>query len=125
MKHIENNQGVTLLVLVITVVVLLIVGGVSVYSIVGQGKALEEAQAEQNTQKMFTFKQEVQMDLLEIMDAIDNYAVSPTDPKLISRFQYRGYTTTSNPDQTLTVTKDSMEAIIDIDLTVSVVGLDI
>jgi len=122
--HVQDS-GVSLIVLIITVVVLLIIAGVTIYSIAGEGGLMNQAQSEQHLQKILTFKQEVQMDIAEITNAIGAVNISPTDSRLVDRLQYRGYTATPNGDGTLSLIKGDMEGQINEDLTVSVVGYDI
>ena len=125
MKYVKNDKGITLMLLIITVVVMLIIAGVSIYSVVGQGQAMDKAKQEQSIQKFLTFKQAVEMDLAEILNVIGDANISPTDDRVINRFNYRGYTTTKNTDGTLSVKKDGMEAKINANLEVGVVGYDI
>jgi len=121
----KNDKGITLIALVLTVIVMLILAGVSMYSIAGQGRLMDDTKKQQSTQKFLTFKQEVQMNLAEILDVIGDANISPTDDRVINRFNYRGYTTTKNTDGTLSVKKDGMEAKINANLEVGVVGYDI
>lgn len=123
----KNNKGITLITLVITVIVMLILASVSVYSVVGKGKLSDLTQTQQNKQKLLTFKQQVQSDLLQMMNVV-GANVSPTDASVVKWFEYpdRGYTSVSeSTDGTLNLEKDGMQAKINGDFTVSVVGYDI
>ncbi|MCL2860151.1 MAG: hypothetical protein FWF46_06310 [Oscillospiraceae bacterium] len=118
----KNNRGITLIVLIITVIVMLILAGVSIYSVVGQGKLSDLTQTEQNNQKLLTFKQEVQTDLLQTIDIVG----TDTNKVFNSLENNSKYSATPNTNAgTLTLTKDGCTAIINNDLTVSVVGYDI
>lgn len=73
-KIVRKDSGITLIALVITIIVLLILAGVSINAVIGDGGILRQAQKSSTTQRLATYSEEFQMKRAD--EDIESYAES-------------------------------------------------
>ena len=101
-KVYSNQKGITLVALVVTIVVLLILAGVSVNALFGNGGIIKKAQEAQNTMDKAT--QNDLEGINELSNLIDNQVNGTTgeDDTSTSELPSTSYTTPYYPDETFT-----------------------
>lgn len=78
----KNEKGITLIALVISIIVLLILAGVSINAVIGDGGILRQAQKGATTQRLATYSEEFQMKRAD--EEIENYStmLSPSNSEI-------------------------------------------
>jgi len=66
MKTLKNQKGITLVALVITIIVLLILAGVALSLVVGEGGILTRASSSSETQKAATVREQVELSIANL-----------------------------------------------------------
>lgn len=74
-KKLKNNKGITLVALVVTIIVLIILAGVSINLILGENGIITKAQEAKQLQEQAKSSEEVEMQ--ELMDQIDTIILEP------------------------------------------------
>ena len=112
-KKFDRNKGITLIALVITIIVLLILAGVSIATLTGSnGLITRTNQAKEETEKAGA-KEKVQM---EAAGSFDNYGKFNMDKLKENLKDNLGLTDDDikdNPDGSITVTIDGYEVTVD------------
>lgn len=68
----SNNKGITLIALVISIIVMLILAGVSINAVVGEDGILSKAQKSSITTRLATYKEELELNLVEEYEDANN-----------------------------------------------------
>ena len=106
----QDNKGITLITLVITVVVLTILAGVSINAVVGDDGIIAKARENANTTKETSTKEAVNRLVLE-------YQLAKTDESLEdflkAKVPGKIDKVTNNGDGTLTIEKDEVKITVD------------
>ena len=87
-----NNKGITLIALVITIIVLLILAGVSIAMLTGQNGILTQAQNSKETNKYATAEEKVKLSVMAGRDQKGNLIVD----KIKSEVSNQGGSTSGN-----------------------------
>ena len=106
----KNNKGITLVALVVTIIVLLILAGVSISMLTGQNGILKRATEAKNTTEVASEKEGIQMAITASQMASDNYTSIKKDglqSKLNSYFGKEKTTLEDNKDGSYTVTMNN------------------
>ena len=106
----SKNKGITLIALVITIIVLLILAGISIQMLTGDNSILKQAGRARDETKINGAKEYLQMLILEYEG--DRYTTSGNGT-LESFLRSKGVTVVDNGDGTLTATYDGYDFIID------------
>ena len=77
----KGEKGITLIALVISIIVLLILAGVSINAVIGDGGILRQAQKGATMQRLATYSEEFQMKRAD--EEIENYSTMYSQWKLI------------------------------------------
>ena len=110
MQKTIKNKGITLIALVITIIVLLILAGISIQMLTGDNSILKQAGRARDETKINGAKEYLQMLVLEYEG--DRYTTSGSGT-LESFLRSKGVTVVDNGDGTLTATYDGYDFIID------------
>ena len=113
-KNIENKQtGITLIALVITIIVLLILAGVSIAMITGNNGILTQAnQAKENT-KVATAKEKVQLEAAGSLDNTGVFSKEKFKENLKENLKLTDSDIVDNADGTMTVKIDGYDVTVD------------
>ena len=106
----KNNKGITLVALVVTIIVILILAGVSISMLTGQNGILKRATEANNTTEVASEKEGIQMAITASQMASDNYTSIKKDglqSKLNSYFGKEKTTLEDNKDGSYTVTMNN------------------
>ena len=110
-KESEKHKGITLIALVVTIIVLLILAGVSIQMLVGEGGILTNAREARDRTGEADAKEELDMYLMEY--AGNKNLGDTTDLKTF--LESKGYTVKEREDGKLEVGKDGYKFIVDPD----------
>ena len=109
-KALKRNKGITLIALVFTIIVLLILAGVSISMLTGQNGILKRATEAKNTTEVASEKEGIQMAVTTSQMASDNYTSIKKDglqSELNSYFGKEKTTLEDNKDGSYTVTMNN------------------
>ena len=109
-KALKRNKGITLIELVFTIIVLLILAGVSISMLTGQNGILKRATEAKNTTEVASEKEGIQMAVATSQMASDNYTSIKKDglqSELNSYFGKEKTTLEDNKDGSYTVTMNN------------------
>lgn len=135
----KNQKGITLIALVITIIVLLILAGVSIAMLTGQNGILTQATNSNKANLKAEADEAVKLAINTIMSnkaaADAGAAVSDTDPTTATAANIKSVIETNNPNATVTVKtagnedeeriityKASSTATLSVDVTISAAG---
>lgn len=116
----KQQKGVTLVALVITIIVLLILAGVSIAMLTGDNGILTKATESKTKNLVGEIKEQVSMALGEIMADQENPNVTAPEGSTVAaliatKMTKNGYTTSATDETTLSVTKEGKTYTVTID----------
>lgn len=122
----RKQEGITLIALVITIIVLLILAGVSIAMLTGENGILTKATTAKTQSIEAELKEQVSLALGEIIADQETTNIvataGETVPKMIAaKMTKNGYSTTAN-ESTLTVTKNNKTYTMTLDAKYAVTG---
>lgn len=120
----KNVKGITLIALVITIIIMLILAGVSLNVMFGENGLITRAKGAGLDWKKEEFREQVIADLGSALGSCyeeGNY--EPTLEDVAEKMEEMGYTVTDNENGTITVEKEAGTAIIDAEFNVTVEGV--
>ena len=105
----KRNRGITLIALVVTIIVLLILAGISIQMIAGEGGILQNAKEARDRTKEANAKEMVEMIAMESLDDNGNLDVE----KFKQKIEASGGSIVDETDTDITVEMDGYEVTID------------
>ena len=108
-QKLKRNKGITLIALVVTIIVLLILAGISIQMLVGEGGILTNAREARDKTGEADAKEELNMYLMEY--ALNKNLGDTTELKAF--LESKGYTVKDTEDGKLEVEKDGYKFIVD------------
>ena len=121
-KKLNRNKGITLIALVITIIVLLILAGVTIATLTGNNGIITRAnQAKEETTKAGA-KEKVQMEVAGSFDEYGKFNMDKLKENLKDNLGLQDSDIKDNPDGSITVTVDGYEVTVDSNGNVTVEG---
>lgn len=105
-----RNKGITLIALVITIIILLILAGISIATLTGENGVLTKANTAQIQTKEKSAKEKIEIAITSSIDEDGSFNVEDFEKEI----ENLGGTITEKTEETITVEMDDYEAVIDI-----------
>ncbi len=106
----KNDNGITLIALVITIIVLLILAGVAIATLTGENGILKKADTAKQQTEEKSAKEKIELAIASSMDKDGSFNVEDFEKEI----KNLGGTTIEKTEETITVEMDDYEAVIDI-----------
>ena len=121
-KSLDKNKGITLIALVVTIVVLLILAGVTIATLTGDNGIITRTnQAKEETEKAGA-KEKVQVEVAGSFDEYGKFDMDKLKENLKNNLGLQESDIKDNPDGSITVTVDGYEVTVDSNGNVTVEG---
>lgn len=121
-KNFDRNKGITLIALVVTIVVLLILAGVTIATLTGDNGIITRTnQAKEETEKAGA-KEKVQVEVAASFDEYGKFDMDKLKENLKNNLGLQESDIKDNPDGSITVTVDGYEVTVDSNGNVTVEG---
>lgn len=121
-KNFDRNKGITLIALVVTIVVLLILAGVTIATLTGDNGIITRTnQAKEETEKAGA-KEKVQVEVAGSFDEYGKFDMDKLKENLKNNLGLQESDIKDNPDGSITVTVDGYEVTVDSNGNVTVEG---
>ncbi|MBR3162826.1 MAG: hypothetical protein IKF17_01830 [Clostridia bacterium] len=130
-KNIRENKGITLIALVITIIVLLILTGITIASLTGENGLLSRSSEARNSQNKAQIQEELQLIVMESMTEQNGYVASEVAAKIEGAIAngdsvtgtYKGYSFSINSSGKVTVRGENEdEYYVYVDIETSGIG---
>lgn len=108
----KNQNGITLVALVITIIVLLILAGVSISLVIGQNGVLNQASNAVNAQEQATVKQDVEMAVASCVTDMYAAMATNTSANIDTYLTQTNLVKYCSADATVTYTKPTVTYVI-------------
>ena len=119
-KSFDKNKGITLIALVITIIVLLILAGVTIATLTGDNGIITRTnQAKEETEKAGA-KEKVQMEVAGSFDEYGNFDIGKLKENLKENLGLQESDIKDNQDGSITGTVDGYEILVDVEGSISI-----